>query len=231
MLRDFIELFRAPRSPAIVLGASLGIICATGFVGCAEDTAVAGTAAAESDGQGGDASPVADASAAVAPTFLGTAHTDGPYVEIAAKWDASAKKIHVTVWAGAFKDLLGIAAHLHYDPKVLTLTESLMQPLAETDKVAGAYKTWSVFEESPAGRLLVGSARFRTLLHPWLVPEGRAVDREPWIELDFTVVGSGKTELTFDPNSTLARAGDGTEVAVQWLGLAVTIPDGLGGGK
>lgn len=205
------------------------------LTGCSEETPELSGGSADASAGQADVLALDAAGKASEPTVEGPGHGVGGYTEISGQWDAASKRLKVAVWVGGVKDLLGIAAHLHYDPKVLQLAKLELQSIAEDgDAAPGVWQSRGVAKDAPVGRVLLGSARFRTTTAPFLFPEGAAVDREKWVILEFAVLAVGETSLWFDPLSQLARSGDGTALQLQWLGAKVKVPQtfatGLVGG-
>lgn len=199
---------------------------------CSEETPETSSGSADATGNTADAIGADGTANADDPTVQGAGHGPGGYAEISGQWDAKAQRLKVSIWVGSIKDLLGIAAHLHYDPKALQLTHLELQSIAEKgDDGPGVWQSRGIAKDAPLGRILLGSARFRTTIAPFLFPEGAPVEREKWVALEFAVLAKGETKLTFDPPSQLARAGDGTALKLQWLDATVKVPQSFAAGS
>ncbi len=213
----------------ILAGSSVGVALLSG---CSDEVIVgpapsadAATTAASADAAAADAA----ASAAV-PTVVGASHTKSPYVEISGEWQVASERLLVNVWVGGFTDLLGLAGHLRYDPTLLQLTGNEALPLTE-DSASTGFQYRAVLKEPKPGQLLTGTARFRTLSHPYMYPEGAEVGRALWLKLEFAVLAPGKSVIAFDPLTQMARNGKGELLTPQWMTAEVTAPDTAGGGK
>ena len=208
------------RTPCIAMLAALLLLAS-----CTEETAVSSAGSADAAAIGTDVIGADGAANPNDPTVQGPGHGAGGYAEISGQWDAKSQRLKVAVWVGSIKDLLGIAAHLRYDPKALQLTKLELQSIAEMgDAGPGVWQSRGIAKDGPPGRILLGSARFRTAIAPFLFPEGAAVEREKWVALEFAVLTTGETKLRFDPPSQLARSGEGTALQLQWLDATVKVP-------
>ncbi len=202
-----------------VLAATL-LLCS-----CSQESAEVAAGPAAAAGNKADAVVADGGPSASDPSVQGPGHGAGGYAEISGQWDAASKRLKVSVWVGSIKDLLGMAAHLRYDPKALQLTKLELQSIAEVgDDAPGVWQSRGIAKDAPLGRILLGSARFRSTIAPFLFPQGAQVDREKWVVLEFAVLEHGQTKLWFDPPSQLARSGEGTALSLQWLGATVTVP-------
>lgn len=199
--------------------------------GCADEAAGSGSAAADASAAAADAQAGDAAAAGPVPTVTGPGHGKGGYVEISGGWDAASKRLKVWVWVGDVADLLGIAAHLRYEPAKLQLTKLELLPLAELgEDNPGVWSSRGIAKDAPAGRIMLGSARFRNQIAPYVYPMGAAVQRDKWVALEFAVLGAGETKLWFDTPSKLARQGDGKAVKLEWLDAQVSVPAASVGG-
>ncbi len=195
------------------------LLLALGLASCGEDSAVqavddATVGAADVDAQ--------VTTQGTAPVFLpvgGTATTGA--VSFEGSW-TDTQRVHVEVAISDFKDLFGIAGHLHYDPAVLQLT--LMQanavPLG-SDKNTSDYKPRAVAKEAPTGRILLGGARFSNVPSPFDTPYGAKVTKETWLVLEFEMLKKGATTISFDPNTLVVRNGAYTDVPTDWGHLEI----------
>lgn len=216
-----------PRWPQGAILAILAVLSG----GCADETAVSGAAGADSSAAKADAGAGDTAATGPVPAITGSGHGKGGYVEISGGWDPAAKRLKAWVWVGDVADLLGIAAHLRYDPAKLQLTKLELLPLAELgDDNPGVWSSRGVAKDAPAGRILLGSARFRNQIAPFVYPAGAAVQREKWVALEFAVLAAGESKLWFDPPSKLARQGDGKALQLEWLDAQVQVPAASVGG-
>lgn len=212
------------------LGAMALLIAAVSS-GCAEQDADQGAAAADAATAGADVVAGDAAATGPVPTISGAPHGKGGYVEIAGGWDPAAKRLKVWVWVGDVADLLGLAAHLRYDPAKLQLTKLELLPIAELgEDNPGVWSSRGVAKDAPLGRIMLGSARFRNQIAPFVYPTGAAVQRDKWVALEFAVLAAGETQLWFDPPSRLARQGDGKALQLQWMDATVQVPAASVGG-
>jgi hypothetical protein len=157
-----------------------------------------------------------------APVFLpvgGTA-TSGA-VAFVGSW-TDKQKVHVEIAVKNFKDLFGIAGHVHYDPAVLQLTllQANAVPLGD-DKNTSDYKPRAVAKEAPTGRILLGGARFSNVPSPFDTPYGAKVTKETWLVLEFDVLKKADTVIAFDPNTLVVRNGAYTDVPTDWGHLEI----------
>lgn len=197
------------------------------ITGCADPVA-------EPAGGEGDAADVtADVVAApIVPGFVAAEMADGPRVELTGVWHEDVKRLRVSVHIANFPKLIGIAGHLRFDPDALAISDLAVHPVPAGDPDdADTWEPHSIGRESPAGRVLMGGARFRLAPHPYLPLEGAAVDRELWLEADFEIKKPGTHKLAFDPASLVARDHTGKDLAVQWGSAEIKSADaGLNGG-
>lgn len=191
---------------------------------CSDDDVTVGAAPADATAAQGDTAIAKDTASGPAPTIVGEPHKADPYVEMAGEWDANTRHVVVTVWIGGIKNLLGIAAHLRYDPEALQLVKGEVLAVAQGKGIPGSNKTRAVYNDALPGRVLLGSARFATNPLPWTAPTGAAVSREAWVKLEFAPLKAGATTLGFDPHTTLLRSDDGTEIQAEWHGASVDVP-------
>ncbi len=191
---------------------------------CSDDAVTAGAPAADANATGSDTVIAADTNAGPAVAIVAEPHAADPYVEMAGVWEPSSRHVVVTVWIGGIKNLLGLAAHLRYDPEALQLVKGEVLAVAQGKGVPGANKTRAVYNDAMPGRVILGSARFATNPLPWIAPTGAAVTREAWVKLEFAPLRAGASTLGFDPRSTLLRSEDGTEVAAEWHGAKIDVP-------
>jgi hypothetical protein len=191
---------------------------------CSDDSVAVGAVAPDTVASKSDTAIAADVAAGPSATIAGEPHKADPYVEISGKWDGASKHVLLTVWIGGVKDLLGIAAHLQYDPTALQLVNGEVLAVAQGSSTPGSYKTRSVYNAAMPGRVLLGSARFSANPLPFALPTGAAITREAWVTLEFIPIAAGKTAISFDPHSTLLRAADGTEVTAEWHGASIDVP-------
>lgn len=209
-----------------------GVAATLLIVGCSDDVSKSTTKTADSSASPADVVTQDSSAKVIEPTVEGPGHAAGGYAEVSGQWDAATQRLKVVVWVGSVEDLLGIAAHLHYDPKALQLTKLELQSIAEQgDDAPGVWQSRGIAKEAPLGRILLGSARFRTTTAPFLFPSGAAVEREKWVILEFAVLATGESALWFDPPSQLARAGDGAALKLQWLGGKIKVPQAVVVGK
>ena len=195
--------------------------------GCGDESAVA----PEADTLTASTTDV-QTSAADAPTLLavGATSTTGA-VAVTGTWAADTQHIAVEVAVSQFKDLFGIAGHLHYDPAVLQLVASkaIGVPLGKAGKPLG-YTPKAVLRDSPVGRLLVGGARVINAPSPYEGVEGVAVDREVWLQLEFAVLQKKPTQVAFDPTTLVAKTGTYTDIQADWGHLEISWPQPVVGG-
>ncbi len=195
--------------------------------GCGQETAVTAPVTADAS-IAADVAGAADAKgAAIAePKVVGAGHSEGPYVELSGSWSADAQRVTITVWAGDLPNLLGLAAHLVWDPAQLELTASDALNLTEESEASG-FAWRHVLKAIAPGRLTAGSARFRSVSHPYAYPEGAKVSRDPWLKLEFRVLATGPLKIGFDDATQLARKAEGEFIPVQWIGATVEVPAGF----
>jgi hypothetical protein len=151
------------------------------------------------------------------PTFQASSPATGARVDLEGAWDDATQHVRVRLYIAGFANVLGLAGHLRFDPAVLklvTLTGSPV-PLGPA-KDALTWEARTMAKESPAGRVLLGGARFRKKPNPYVGPEGAVVDRELWVTLEFEVLQSGTHTIAFDPGSTTARNDGNEEVSATW---------------
>lgn len=191
--------------------ACLAAAIACGLAGCAQPAAeVQGGAA---DAAGADVAVVAP----IVPALVAAELADGPRVEFEGAWRDDAKRLQVKVFITAFPDLIGIAGHLRFDPAALALTHLEVMPVPAGDPDdAETWEPHAIAKEAPAGRILLGGARFRIVPHVYAQLEGAAVDRELWLVAEFEVKQPGSFKLAFDPASLVAKDATGKDIAVQW---------------
>jgi len=210
-----------------VAGRAVATAVGVWALACGDESAVAAAKTADASA-GSEVAIGTDASAAAIaePTLTGPGHQDGPYVELTGTWSAESQRVVVTVWAGDLPNLLGMASHLTWDPAQLELTASQALDLTEESEATG-FAWRHVLKPLAAGRLTAGTARFRTLSHPYAYPEGAKVGRSAWLKLEFLVKSAGKLTIAFDPATQLARKAEGELLPVQWVGATVEVPAGF----
>ena len=142
----------------------------------------------------------------------------GPRVELTGEWDSASQRIRLRLHVASFKNLLGLAGHLTFDPTALRLTslQGLPVPIGSGSGTS-EFTARTLAKEAPAGRILLGGARFRKKASPWKTPEGTAVGREPWATAEFEVLKHGTHAIAFDPATVTARNDGNEEVkGVTW---------------
>lgn len=181
--------------------------------GCSDDQTVgAKTGAIQTDvtASGGDIA------SAKTPTLVADPQGAGPAVSLHGEWLPAEKHLRVTVWVHDFKNLLGLAGHLRYDPAALHQVALTATGVPVGDTPDPLYEVHAIAHDTPAGRILAGGARFASKPSPWLPVSDVAVSSELWLTIDFEVLQPGTHKLFFDPNSVLARSADGALVQVDW---------------
>ncbi len=152
---------------------------------------------------------------APATTIASTQPEMGPRVVLVAEVKDDSVVVRVTL--ASFKELVGIASHLRYDPKGLRLTK------VEEHKVlqSPGFSSRTVVRESPAGRVLMGAARYRIDTRPWDPPEGTTVGHQLWATLYFDVLSAGSHRLHFDPAGTLVKDASYVDIKASWGELTI----------
>ena len=221
-LSQFVNLSIAARLSRVLAWVLTSLMA----VSCADEVAVTGAVAVDAKTASADVAvdaAVNGASAGAMPTLDGQAHSAEPYVEIAGLWNAEAQRVQVVVWLGGFTDLLGIAAHLTYDPDKLELVaQQMLDPTQESASTGFLWR--GLVKEVAPGRLVTGIARFRAISHPYAYPDGTDLARAQWLSLEFVVKSTGKSTIGFDLPTRLARRATGEPIAAQWLTAEVDVP-------
>ena len=112
----------------------------------------------------------------------------------------------------SFDNLYGIAAHLSYDPKTLELVAIQGHDVLNNF----SHSSRTIAKDSPAGRILLGAARFRNSSQPWSTLQGATVDNQLWATLRFAVQADGEHVVSFDPARSFAKDSKYQDVATQW---------------
>ena len=217
------------RVPAIArLLAAIWLVAAG--VACTDDVAVAPAgpdAAARADTADAAVAGV-DAPAPAATvepvTFAGGPEPGTPHFHLEGAWLPASGRLKVVVWIGRFDDVIGVAGHLRFDPAALELVKV---EAADVPNGITPNKDWEavgVAKQSPAGRVLLGGARFRKEPSAYAAFDGAEVLREAWAVLEFVPKKVGTTTLAFDPPSIVARDSEGKDVAVTANLATVTVP-------
>lgn len=151
------------------------------------------------------------------PAFQASTPATGARVDLEGGWDDASKHVRVRLYVAGFANLLGLAGHLRFDPSALKLTALTGAPVPlGPSKDTLTWEARTMAKESPAGRVLLGGARFRKKPNPYVGPEGAVVDRELWVTLEFEVLQPGTHTIAFDPASTTARNDGNEEVSATW---------------
>lgn len=184
-------------------------------------TAACGEETSTLDGKGADASASADTqSLAGAPTITQADQPTGGSVHLQGQWQADRQRVSVEVRVRGNVQLVGIAGHLRWDPKVLRLDS-----VAFNNKLlVGDQNIWeqrTLQKETEPGRLLLGTARFRKELSFWSGVESLLVKDERWLTASFEVVGQGNTDVAFHPDTTVARDDTGAQLPLVWTNVQV----------
>ena len=197
------------------------VVAASACTRLTSDTAVAGpgipvTAAADVGIVGEqDAGAGADVSLGPSTTVESTQPTSGPRVTLAHKFVGEQVVVQVTL--NSFADLVGLAGHLRYDPKGLRLATVNEHPVLASK----GFDSRTVVRESPAGRVLLGAARFRIDTRPWDPPEGAAIGQQLLATLTFDVLAAGSHRIYFDPDHALAKSAAYEDIDPAWGELTV----------
>jgi hypothetical protein len=123
-----------------------------------------------------------------------------------------------------FPNLYGIAGHLRYDPKVLTLVTVQMHKVLQGKN----YDSRSVGADKPKGRLLLGATRFKSGGSAFSPLAGVPVGKEVWATLTFKLLADGKHTIAFDPTTTMAKSATYEDLKTSYGGLVVEY---VGGAK
>ena len=157
-------------------------------------------------------------------SFAISGAAEGSYVDMSGSTLPQANRFAVQVRVHDVKGLLGIAAHLRHDPKKLRYISGTAGDLLK----GLGYSQMTLIDEKPAGRLLLGAARFRVQVPDDIGQDelyGKTITVRSWARLVYEVLEPGSHELYFDPNSTTARSADGNFIALAWTQLTVTTPE------
>ena len=191
--------------------------------GCTRLTEVDEGPAASLADQGDDASGLESdggAGADVAPAPRTTVDSNQPSsgARVTLDHEVVDKQVVVKVTLHSFTDLVGLAGHLRYDPKGLHLAKVAGHPVLKST----GFDSRTVVRESPAGRILLGGARFRINTTPWAAPEGAWVGHQLWATLTFDVLAAGSHRIHFDPLHALAKDSDYDDIGPAWGELTVS---------
>lgn len=127
------------------------------------------------------------------------------------------EQVVVDVVLNSFADLVGLSGHLRYDPKGLQL-EKVVEHSALKSK---GFDSRTVARESPAGRVLLGVARFRIDTRPWDPPEGVAVGQQVLVTMTFNILAEGSHRIHFDSEHALAKNASYEDINPAWGELTV----------
>lgn len=176
-----------------------------------------------------DAADVAQTSKIKTEFVASVTPEKGPSVEMTGQWLPDTERLQVTVWLNNFKNLVGIAGHLHYDAAALELVNLQAQGVPHGSDPA-KWQARAVAKISPEGRVLVGGAIFAVKPSPFAPLTGAKVSRESWLIMEFIVKKSASTKIEFDPDTVVARDDQYTDLPVVW-GNGQIVTSGGGGGK
>jgi len=174
----------------------------------------------------GDLAP--DSTADVAPAPLGAFTADAPtgttFVATAGTF-APTGLLTVDVTLTGFKDLYGVAGHLHYDPAHLELVNiEGKSPLVE-----GSYDNPTVARKSPAGRVLLGTARLQKKTGKGQLQAPTGIDLAGtalWARLTFKPLAAGSSRVEFAPGDRGAFDSQKVLIKAEFLGGKVVTTGG-----
>ncbi|MSP90492.1 MAG: hypothetical protein EXR79_01605 [Myxococcales bacterium] len=197
-----------------------------GLVACTEDAAVTGPA---KDGASAPDVPDTAIDAAATPvvepvTFNAGPEPGAPHFHLEGAWLPESGRLKVVVWIGRFDDVLGVAGHLRFDPAALELAKVEAADVPSGIAPNTDWEVVGVAKQSPAGRVLLGGARFRKEPSAYAAFAGAEVLREAWAVLEFVPKKAGTTTIAFDSPSIVARDSEGKDVAVTANPATVTVP-------
>ncbi len=127
-------------------------------------------------------------------------------------------RVVVRVVLAGFKNVVGLASHMRYDPTGLRLAKVQEHQVLRSP----GFSSRNLVRESPSGRVIMGAARFREKTRPWDPPEGTAVGQQLWATLHFEVLAAGSHLIAFDPLHTLVKDVAYNDVPAAWGELTVT---------
>lgn len=157
------------------------------------------------------------------PVVTNAAVPTGPYAHVTGQWQSDRNRLVVEVRVGGSVDIVGLAGQLTWDPAVLRLESTVVNDDLLVDDATN-WSQRSLVKETPAGRLLLGSARFRTTSSPWLQVESVRITNAKWLTLTYDVLGKGNTAITFDPATTVVRNELGAQQKLTWTAAQVAVP-------
>ncbi len=154
----------------------------------------------------------------------------GAQVSMTAATNADGGDLEVSLWLHHMEGLLGVAGQLQYDPNCLQFKLGVGDELAAaTDKNFSTTK--SLVKPVPAGRVLLGAARF---VKPQVAPVDAfgpdTIEKRRWMKLRFQVVQDCDTTLGFDASTTLVRRVDGARIHTVWHGAKLQLRPGAARG-
>lgn len=150
-------------------------------------------------------------------SFSPTGATTGPRVELEPTKTGD-DTFEVRVLVRSFPNLYGIAGHLRYDPKTLSLTKLTTLKMLD----GGDYDGRSIGADQPKGRLLLGAARFRTKGSAYGALQGADVTKQVWATLSFKILADGTHKLAFDAATLMVKNASYEDVDTDFGGLEVT---------
>lgn len=190
-------------------------LIAAALAGCSEDSLV--VAGVQVDASALSAADAGQVGVAPVQIVIEAGPASGARVTVEATAGEANHRVHLRYYLESFADLLGIAGHLRFDPAALRVVALEAKPVpAGASEDAEFWQPFSIARESPAGRLLLGGARFRHKPHPYAPFEGAVVGRELWLDLELEVVQPGTHVVAFDPASLVARTAAAKDIAVHW---------------
>lgn len=194
---------------------TLALVLSAACLACGEDTVAL-------DPNKADATTAADSqSLAGAPSITSAEQPAGGSVHLQGQWQADRQRVSVEVRVRGNVQLVGVAGHLRWDPKVLQLDSVDINPKLLLGD-ANIWEQRSVNKQAEPGRLLLGTARFRKELSFWSGVESLLVKDERWLTATFAVVGQGQTDVVFAPESTVARDDTGAQLPLVWTSVQVS---------
>ena len=116
-----------------------------------------------------------------------------------------------------FSDLFGVAGHLRYDPKNLSL-QSIEKHKVLDD---GAFDSKTVAADSPKGRVLLGATRFRTTGSPFSPLLGAKVGKQVWVTMKFKVLQSGEHTIAWDDSASMVKTSKYEDVETDFATVTV----------
>jgi hypothetical protein len=185
---------------------------------CSEDAAVTLQGNSADAAAGTDVYVVANP-----PVLTNAAVPTGPYAHVSGQWQGDRNRLVVEVRVGGSVDVVGLAGQLTWDPAVLRLESTAVNDELLVDDPS-IWSQRSLVKETPAGRLLLGSARFRTTSSPWLQVESFRITNAKWLTLTYEVLGKGDTAIAFDPTTTVVRNELGAQQKLTWTAVQVAVP-------